>query len=169
MNAAQFFDHWNTVWRDLMRGVSMLEDKHLDFRPTEHYPRSVRGILLHITNLEQGWIHYVVRRELDAWPDEGSLELDTVEALSQEMERVHSHTMEYLATVEVEDFTRIVAVVHRQPRLRELVAGRHALFEPFRSPAFFVLELQPFAHRLEGGRLLVVREDAGVDERGVGP
>lgn len=110
MNAAQFFDHWNNIWRDLMRGVSMLEDEHLDFRPAEHYPRSLGGILSHITELEQGWIHFVIRRELEAWPDEGSLKLDTVDALSQEMERVHSHTMEYLATIDVEDFTRIVQV-----------------------------------------------------------
>ena len=81
MNAAQFFDHWNKVWSDLMRAVSLLGDDHLKFRPTEHYSRTVGDILRHIINLEQGWIHYVIRRELSEWPEEN--EPDDVEALRQ--------------------------------------------------------------------------------------
>ena len=47
MNAAQFFDHWNKVWRDLQRAIALLKDEHLDFRPSEHYVRSVGDILRH--------------------------------------------------------------------------------------------------------------------------
>jgi uncharacterized damage-inducible protein DinB len=110
MNAAQFFDHWNKVWRDLMRAVSMLQDEHLGFRPAERYPRTVGDILRHIINLEQGWIHYVVRRVLPAWPDEGADRLTSLRAIQDEMERVHRETMHYLADVPVEDFSRIVQV-----------------------------------------------------------
>ncbi len=56
MNAAQFFDHWNKVWRDLMLAVLMLKDKDLGFRPSEHYQRSVGDNLRHIINVEQGWV-----------------------------------------------------------------------------------------------------------------
>jgi uncharacterized damage-inducible protein DinB len=108
MNAAQFFDHWNKVWRDLMRAIAMLKDEHLAFRPSEHYGRSVGEILAHIINLEEGWIHFVVRRELSAWPEERDFQ--SVDELRQTLNSVHQETMEYLATVPVDDFNRIIQV-----------------------------------------------------------
>lgn len=110
MNAAQYFDHWHKVWRDLMRGVSMLEDSHLDFHPAEAYPRSVGDILRHIMNLEQGWIHYVIRRELDEWPSEDAVPLATVAEVQEAMRQVHKETFDYLSALQVEDFNRIVQV-----------------------------------------------------------
>jgi uncharacterized damage-inducible protein DinB len=109
MNAAQFFDHWNKVWRDLMLAVSMLKDEDLAFKPSERYQRSVGGILLHLINVEQGWIHYVIRRKLEGWPQEKS-GLTSLEAIQAEMEAVHDETVAYLETLDVEDFTRIVQV-----------------------------------------------------------
>lgn len=110
MNAAQFFDHWNKVWRDLMLAVAMLSDEHLDFRPAESYSRSVGDILRHIIYQEQSWIHYVVRRELPGWPDEDAEHLNSMKAIKAEMEKVHKDTMSFLATIPVEDFNRIVQV-----------------------------------------------------------
>ncbi|HET7011192.1 MAG TPA: DinB family protein [Anaerolineales bacterium] len=109
MNAAEYFDHWDVVQRDLMRGVSMLKDAHLDFRPSETYPRTVGGILRHIINLQQGWVGFVVRRDVPAWPDENALGRD-VASLRSDLERVHKETMAYLATVPMEDLDRIVQV-----------------------------------------------------------
>jgi uncharacterized damage-inducible protein DinB len=110
MNAAQFFDHWNKTWRDLMRAVALLQDEHLGYMPAERYGRTVGDILRHIIHVEQTWIHYVIRRALPAWPEEGAGELTTLAAIRDEMERVHKQTMEYLATVAVEDFNTIVQV-----------------------------------------------------------
>lgn len=110
MNAAQFFDHWNKVWRDLMRAVAMLKDDHLEYRPAQSYPRTVGDILRHIANLEDGWVQYVIRRELSEWPSERGHELTTVQDIRQEMERVHKATMDYLATVSVDDFNLIVQI-----------------------------------------------------------
>ena len=110
MNAAQFFDHWNKAWRDLTRAVSMLAEEHIDYRPAEAYRRTIGDILRHIINLEQGWIHYVVRRDLPAWPEEDGGELGSLETIRNEMERTHKATMDYLSTVPVEDFNRIVQV-----------------------------------------------------------
>ena len=108
MNAAQFFDHWNKVWRDLLRAVALLKDEHLAFRPSTQYDRSVGEILSHIINLEEGWIHYVVRRIRPEWPTERHFEdLASVRAALAE---VHEETMDYLATVSVDDFNRIVQV-----------------------------------------------------------
>jgi uncharacterized damage-inducible protein DinB len=110
MNAAQFFDQWNPVWRDLMRAVSMLKDGQLAFKPSEHYERTVGDILRHIINVERGWIHYVIRRQYESWPQEDAATLATVEAIEAEMQLVHQSTMDYLETVDVDDFTRIVQV-----------------------------------------------------------
>jgi uncharacterized damage-inducible protein DinB len=110
MNAAQYFDHWHKVWRDLMRGVAMLRDEDLGFQPAAEYPRTIGALLVHILNLEQGWIHFVIRRALPEWPAEDASRFASVKALRAEMERVHKETMTYLAGLPVEEFTRIVAV-----------------------------------------------------------
>ena len=110
MNAAEYFDHWNTVWRDLLRAVAVLHEKHLDFQPAKAYSRTVGDILRHIIHLEQGWIHYVVRRTLPAWPEEDNGRLNSLVDIQREMERVHQETMAYLETVPLDDFNRIVQV-----------------------------------------------------------
>jgi uncharacterized damage-inducible protein DinB len=110
MNAAQFFDHWNNVWRDLMRALAMLREQDVDFRPAPKYHRTIGDILRHIINLEQGWIHFVVRRELQAWPDEQADKPKSLQDIRAEMDRTHKMTMDYLSTVPVEDFNRIVQV-----------------------------------------------------------
>ena len=109
MNLAEYFDHWPVVHRDLLRGVSMLKDAQLEFRPSAQYPRTVGDILRHIINLEEGWIQFVIRRALPAWPDEGSPG-DNVASLRANLERVHRETMAYLATLELGDLDRIVQV-----------------------------------------------------------
>ncbi|HSR46798.1 MAG TPA: DinB family protein [Anaerolineales bacterium] len=110
MNAAQFFDHWEIVHRDLLRGVSMLKDEDLAFRPAAAYPRTVGGILRHIANLQDGWIQFVVRRQVEAWPAEGDPSGPSVAAVRADLERAHRETMGYLATIPVEDLNRLIQV-----------------------------------------------------------
>ena len=110
MNAAEYFDHWAKVWRDLQLGIAVLRDEQLSFRPAERYSRTVGDILRHIINVEQGWIHYVVRRSLSSWPEENAGQLDTVRAIQAELTRTHKETMDYLNTVPMDDFNRIVQV-----------------------------------------------------------
>ena len=110
MNAAQFFDHWNKIWRDLQCAVSMLKDGHLDFRPAERYHRSVRDILLHIIEIEQFWVHDVIQKGGSILSGEDKGHLRTVAEIQEEMEAVHKRTMDFLTTVPVEDFNRIVQV-----------------------------------------------------------
>ena len=110
MNAAQYFDHWHKVWRDLTRAVDLLKDEHLNYQPAESYGRTIGDILRHIINLEQGWIHYVIRRELSEWPEEQADELNTLSEIRDQLRRVHQETFDYLSQVPVEDFNRIVQV-----------------------------------------------------------
>ena len=94
MNATEYFDHWDKVRRDLLRAVAVLEDEDLDFRPAERYDRTLGDILRHIINLEQGWIHYVVRRELDEWPPENHDRLTTVTEIEAEITRTREAVTE---------------------------------------------------------------------------
>jgi uncharacterized damage-inducible protein DinB len=110
LNAAQYFDHWNSVQRDLLRAVAMLEDSDLSFQPSKHYPRTVAGILRHLINLQEGWIHFVIFRKLSAWPDEEALQLDTVAAFHKRLEDVFAETMRLLSTIPVEDLNRVIQV-----------------------------------------------------------
>jgi uncharacterized damage-inducible protein DinB len=108
MNAAQYFDHWYRIWSDLMVVVDSLHDEQLSFRPADSYERDVGDILRHIIALEQGWIHFVIRRSLPAWPQIEAAELSGVAAIKAEMQRVHQETMDYLVSLPVEEFDRIV-------------------------------------------------------------
>lgn len=110
MNAAEYFDHWEKIRRDLMRAVAVLQDRDLEFRPSQEYDRTVGDILRHIINVEDGWIHFVVRREHDSWPAEKTEATGTVAGIRSELERVHQKTMKYLSQVPAEDFNRIVQV-----------------------------------------------------------
>jgi len=110
MNAAQYFDHWDVVWRDLLRGVAMLKEEHFRFRPAERYPRTVGDILNHIADLEDQWLHFVIRRAHPAWPVPGFAPPATLEDTRTRMASVHKATMDYLASVSEEDFNRIVQV-----------------------------------------------------------
>lgn len=110
MNAAQFFDHWYKVWRDLLVAVDSLKDEHLDFRPARAYTRNLGDILRHIVNLENGWIHYVIRRKLAGWPEDAAGSLTTVAAIREEMQRVHGETMDYLESIPVDEFNLIIQV-----------------------------------------------------------
>ncbi len=110
MNAAQYFDHWNTVHRDLLRAVAMLEDDDLSFRPAQSYPRTVGGILRHLINLQEGWIHFVVFRKLPAWPEENDHHLNTIPAIRDRLDDVFAETMRLLSTMQSEDLNRVIQV-----------------------------------------------------------
>lgn len=110
MNAAQYFDHWNTVHRDLLRAIAVLADEDLSYQPTQHYTRTVKGILCHIISVEEGWIHFVVRRALPAWPKEEAGSLNSVHAIRKKLEEVFSETMAYLSSVPAEDLNRMIQV-----------------------------------------------------------
>jgi uncharacterized damage-inducible protein DinB len=110
MNAAQFFDHWNIVHRDLMRALAILEDQDLDFKPAKEYDRTVGDILRHIINTQRGWIHYVIRQKHDQWPEEDESALNSVDAIQEELSRVFIETMDYLVELPADDFNRIVQI-----------------------------------------------------------
>lgn len=110
MYADEYFDHWQVIWRDLLRAVSMLKDEDLAFRPAGSRDRSVGEILCHMIELEQGWVQYVIRREIGAWPKIELSQFKSVASLRKELERTHQGTVAYLSHLPTEDFNRIVQI-----------------------------------------------------------
>jgi uncharacterized damage-inducible protein DinB len=107
MKAAQLFAHWKTVRRDLLRALDKLEPEHLAFTPREDL-RSLAEIIVHIAEAEEGWFHYTVTRELDAWPERPAADYATVPALKALLDDVHARTWAYLDTVDEADLDRVV-------------------------------------------------------------
>jgi uncharacterized damage-inducible protein DinB len=93
-----------------MRVVSKLQDEHIDFQAAETYMQSVGGILHPIIHLEEGWIHFVIRRARLEWPAEDRPGLTTIEATRDEMGCVHKETLDYLTSLPGEELSRVVQV-----------------------------------------------------------
>lgn len=108
MNARELFGHWAQVRRDLFRALDKLSDQQLQFVPRERL-WSLGTVACHIASAEEGWLRYVVTRELDEFPKDYNLEkYPTVEAIKALLSDVHARTDAYLETVGVADLDRMV-------------------------------------------------------------
>lgn len=103
MNLTKVFSHWDQIRKDLISMIDLFHDEELDYVP---FPNSwsVREILLHIANAEEGWFRYVVMQELDRWPDKFLIEdYREKDAIKAKLSEVHQSTMEYLSTLKIDD------------------------------------------------------------------
>ena len=64
MIPAKVFSQWDQIRKDLISIVDLINDDELDYVP---FPNSwpLQETLLHIANTEEGWFHYVVKRDFD--------------------------------------------------------------------------------------------------------
>jgi len=108
MNAREVFGHWDTVRRDLLRGLERFTEEDLDFRPAPAYQRTVGDIARHIAEAEDGWFHYVVRGEHTAWPEYPREAYPNWESIAEALERVHQKTLAWLETVDQADLDQAV-------------------------------------------------------------
>ncbi|HEY64331.1 MAG TPA: DinB family protein [Caldilineae bacterium] len=108
MNAREVFGHWDTVRRDLLRGLELFTDEELDFRPAPVYQRTVGDIARHIAEAEDGWFHYVVRGEHSAWPEYSRDAYPTRQSVINLLERVHEKTLAWLETVDEDDLDQVI-------------------------------------------------------------
>ena len=108
MNAAELFNHWTPVRRDLLRALELLDDEQLAYVPREGL-WSLGTVARHIAAAEEGWFRHVVTRELDAWPEFGDEDYATVASIVTLLTEVHARTEAYLSTVEEADLDRAIA------------------------------------------------------------
>jgi uncharacterized damage-inducible protein DinB len=108
MNAKELFSHWDGVRRDLLRAVDLLIDAQLDFTPRPEL-RTVRQVLVHIAEAEQGWFRYVVEQKTKSWDEAGirTASYPTVASLKRLLANVHESTDTFLATLPVEELNRL--------------------------------------------------------------
>ncbi|MGD9092280.1 MAG: DinB family protein [Anaerolineales bacterium] len=108
MKLSQVFSHWAQVRADLLSTLDEFEDEELCYVPFKG-SWSVGEIALHIANSEKGWFQYVLKQEMDEWPDEFSLEdYPSVTAIKALLTEVHAQTDDYLDTLEADAAKRVV-------------------------------------------------------------
>lgn len=108
MNVRELFVHWDTVQRDLLRGLEGFTEEDLDFQPAPAYQRTVGDIARHIAEAEDGWFHYVVSREHAAWPEYPREAYPTWQSITEALKRVHDKTLAWLETVDQADLDQTV-------------------------------------------------------------
>jgi len=107
MNAAERFQHWQSVRRGLMEALDKLDDEQLGFVPRDGL-WSLGRVACHIADAEDGWFRYVATGELDEWPQFEAEDYPTVESVKRLLTEVHHRTEAYLATLEDADLERII-------------------------------------------------------------
>ncbi|MCL5998836.1 MAG: DinB family protein [Chloroflexi bacterium] len=107
MNAAELFSHWNVIRQGLFQALDKLSDEQLRFVPREGL-WSLGIVACHIAEAEDGWFRYVVRRELDAWPEYPAADYLSIASVKALLGEVHDRTEKYLTTVPVDALDQVI-------------------------------------------------------------
>lgn len=108
MKPGELFNHWEQIREGLISTINAFTEEDLDYAL---YPESwsVGKIILHIAGAEDGWLRYVVSRELKEWPEIYTLEnYPDKESILQVLSDIHARTIEYLETLDEDDLPSIV-------------------------------------------------------------
>lgn len=105
MKLDEYFGHWKQVRRELLETLDKFSIEELDLKPFEG-AWTVRETSLHIADTEDGWLRYIVRREIDEWPPEFDLEAyPDVDSIKRTLNDVHAQTETYLRKLGMEDLS----------------------------------------------------------------
>lgn len=106
MKLLELFSHWDQVRSGLYTLIDQFDERELDHDP---FPGSwsVKEILLHIANAEEGWFQYIVGGKLGRWPDDypaadyldGSL-------IKSKLVEVHQATMDDLNNLGIDSLNK---------------------------------------------------------------
>ncbi len=108
MKPKDFFSHWNQVRTESIATITSFDNQELTYTPYSG-SWSVGKIMVHIADAEDGWLRYVITRELDKWPKHYTLKnYPDKQAILQTLAEVHARTTAYLETLEVVDLSEIV-------------------------------------------------------------
>jgi len=111
MNAFELFGHWAEVRVALIQALDKLDDVQLDFVPREGL-WSLRQVLVHISDVEEGWFRFRIEGKYNSWAEIGIEQANypTVESIKQLLADVHVRTDNYLKTIKVEDLGNVVSL-----------------------------------------------------------
>ncbi len=114
---SELFSHWTQVRSDLLATVDKFQDEELTFTPYDSsWPAG--QIMLHIGDAEEGWFRYVVRRELEQWPDYSLADYPTTADIKGLLGQIHSRTETFLETLTLADLDRVVELPWGEGTLR---------------------------------------------------
>ena len=108
MEPNNLFAHWQQIRLGLITTIDQFTDAELTYQPFDG-GWAVGHIMLHIASAEDGWLRFVIMRELDEWPDH--LELNNFGdklAIKQALEQVHNRMVNYLITLQEADLSRTI-------------------------------------------------------------
>jgi len=101
MKPIEIFSHWNQVRSDLTSTIHSFKDSELTFVPFEG-SWSAGRIMLHIAGAEDGWLRYVIAKDLDEWPDHYKLSnFPNKESILSVLTEIHKRTINYLDSLEL--------------------------------------------------------------------
>jgi len=108
MKPEDIFSHWEQVRTDLISTINSFQEDELNFVPfDESWPAG--RIMLHIADAEDGWLRYVIKKEIDGWPDQYTLQnYPDKESILQALKEVHHRTQNYLTDLVVTDLSRMI-------------------------------------------------------------
>lgn len=117
MKLSEVFSHWTQVRTDLLATVDKFQDEELTFKAYDSsWP--VGQLMLHIGDAEEGWFRYVVRRELDQWPDYPLQDYPTTADIKELLGQIHTRTEAYLETLTLADLDKAVELPWGESSLR---------------------------------------------------
>jgi len=97
------FSHWKQIREGLIEVIDKFDRDQLGFVPFDG-SRSAGEIMLHIADAEEGWIRYVVTKEINEWPAHYTVEnYPSRDAIKHALYKVHRYTLDYLTSLEESD------------------------------------------------------------------
>jgi uncharacterized damage-inducible protein DinB len=106
VNVNFFLEHWKSVRAGLLETIDKFDQTELDFKPYVG-SWSVRQLILHIAQEENGEFNYGIRQVIKEFPSEYNPELyPTVEVIKSLLTSVHIQTIEYLQRLKAEDLQK---------------------------------------------------------------
>ena len=107
MQLNQFFSHWDQVHQATLEVIDRFKEGELDHIPFEG-SWTVKQIVLHIANAEEGWFRCVVQKMYEDWPPSPDVEnYPTIESLKTLLVDMHEKTMAYLSTQSLDDLDNV--------------------------------------------------------------
>ncbi|MEJ2597122.1 MAG: DinB family protein [Anaerolineales bacterium] len=106
MNVYYILDHWKNVRTGLLETIDKFDQAELDFKP--YAGRwSVRQLILHIAQEENGEFNYGIRQVMDEFPPEYDPQrYPTLESVKSLLASVHAQTIKYLQTLNARDLEK---------------------------------------------------------------
>lgn len=116
MDVGELFSHWSQIRRDLFATIDKFEEVDLHFiADNTEWPAG--RIMLHIGDAEQGWIQYVVMKELDAWPEINLDDYPDKTAIKAKLTDIHESTKAYLSTLSLDELEQIIKLPWSESKL----------------------------------------------------